>query len=220
VPVLQKQLITRCRSAGKPVIVATQMLQSMIDAPSPTRAEVSDVANAIFDGADAVMLSGETSVGKFPVITVHTMAHVIQTTETYIDKHVPTSDPELALKMNHLSAAMAKGVWQMVQSMPVKAVVIWSQTGSTARIFAKLRFRVPLVALSSDPRVLRQMRLFYGVHPLMAPVPADQTQLCASVNQLMLENKLAEEADRVIIVAGASMGTPSTPSEIILHTIE
>src|SRR5205823_2051579 len=104
VPIIQKDLVRRCQRAGKPVIVATQMLQSMIEHSSPTRAEVSDVANAIYDGTDAVMLSGETSVGKFPVLTVHTMAHVAEVTEEYLDTVPPARDPALKLKTMLLSA--------------------------------------------------------------------------------------------------------------------
>jgi pyruvate kinase len=220
VPILQKQIIEKCRRVAKPVIVATQMLQSMIDSPSPTRAEVSDVANAIFDGADAVMLSGETSVGKFPLLTVHTMAHVVATTEAYIDKEVMPRPMVLDLRSLHLSSAVAKGVWQMVRELKAKLVVIWSQTGATARVFSKLRFGVPLVALSSDERSLRQMRLMYGVQPLQAIAPKDMNELIASVDVLLQLNKLAETGDRVVVVAGASMGTPGLLSGVIIHTVD
>src|SRR5262249_2855435 len=120
VPIIQKDVIARCQHAGKPVIVATQMLQSMIDNASPTRAEVSDVANALFDGADAVMLSGETSVGKFPVGTVLTMSHIAETTETYITTSHPPKEPALKMKTMQLSAAVSKGVWQIVTELKCK----------------------------------------------------------------------------------------------------
>ena len=220
VPILQKQLIEKCRRVAKPVIVATQMLQSMIENASPTRAEVSDVANAIFDGADAVMLSGETSVGRFPLVTVHTMAHVVTTTESYIDKEVMPRPMVLDLRALHMSSAVAKGVWQMVRELKAKLVVIWSQTGATARIFAKLRFGVPLVALSSDDRSLRQMRLLYGVHPLRSVAPKDMNDLINSVDLLLKEQKLADTGDRIVVVAGASMGTPGLLSGVIIHTVD
>src|SRR5204862_7670580 len=125
VPIIQKDLIRRCEIAGKPVIVATQMLQSMIESSSPTRAEVSDVANAIFDGTDAVMLSGETSIGKYPAGSVHVMNHIAETTENYLASCVP-KDPPLKLKTEHLSVAVAKGVWQIGRELQTKLVVIWS----------------------------------------------------------------------------------------------
>ncbi len=220
VPIIQKDLIRRCQSAGKPVIVATQMLQSMIEQSSPTRAEVSDVANAIFDGTDAVMLSGETSVGKFPLGAVQTMSHVAEVTEQYlVSETVPTKEPVLRLKTLVLSAAVAKGVWQIVQDLRVKLVVIWSQTGATARIFSKNRFPIPIIALSSDHRALRRMALHYGVIPQEMGVPTSMHELVEAVDRLVQEKKFATSGDRVVIVAGTSMGTPGTMNGIVIHTV-
>jgi pyruvate kinase len=220
VPIIQKDLIHRCQVAGKPVIVATQMLQSMIDQPSPTRAEVSDVANAIFDGTDAVMLSGETSVGKYPTGAVLTMAHVANVTEQYLysSGHHETL-PHLQLKTLQLSAAIATGVRQMVVELKAVAVVIYSQTGATARIFSKHRFPVPIIALSSDHAALRRMALHYGVCPIELAPSDDLVELVARVDRLVQELKHAEVGDRVIIVAGASLGTPGTMNGIVLHTV-
>jgi pyruvate kinase len=224
VPIIQKDLVRRCRVAGKPVIVATQMLQSMIAEATPTRAEVSDVANAIFDGTDAVMLSGETSVGKFPVIAVHTMAHVAKQTEDYLTS-APEEDerrrrqPRLQLKNMHLSAAVAHGVWQMVHDLKVRLVVVWSQTGSTARIFSKNRFSIPIVALSSDRRALRRMALHFGVVPYEMSPPPDMDALVARVDQLVQAKGLAAPGDRIVVVAGSSLGTPSTMNSVVIHTV-
>jgi pyruvate kinase len=219
VPIIQKDLVRRCQAAGKPVIVATQMLQSMIEESSPTRAEVSDVANAIFDGTDAVMLSGETSVGKFPVQTVRTMAHIADITETYLDTIPPKSEPMLKLKNLPLSSAMAKGVWQIVQDMKLKLVVVWSQTGSTARLFSKNRMSVPILALSSDHRALRRMAMHYGVIPQEMPPPGQLTDLIAWVDQFVQEKKMAAAGDRIVIVAGLSMSTPGTMNNLIIQTV-
>ncbi len=219
VPIIQKDLIRRCQVAGKPVIVATQMLQSMIEQASPTRAEVSDVANAIFDGTDAVMLSGETSVGKFPVGAVHMMAHVAATTETYVASTEAAREPVMRLKMLQLSSAIAKGVWQMVQDLDLKLVAIWSQTGGTARIFSKARFPVPIVALSSDHRALRRMALHYGVIPQEMLPPRDNVALVQQMDTMVQERGYAQSGDRIVIVAGASMGTPSTMNSVIIHTV-
>src|SRR5690606_36537672 len=219
VPIMQKDLIRRCQVAGKPVIVATQMLQSMIEQSSPTRAEVSDVANAIFDGTTAVMLSGETSVGKFPIGSVHTMAHVAATTETYVASTDTAREPVMRLKMMQLSSAIAKGVWQMVQDLDLKLVAIWSQTGGTARIFSKARFPVPIVALSSDHRALRRMALHYGVIPQEMLPPRDNVALVQQMDTMVQERGYAQSGDRIVIVAGASMGTPSTMNSVIIHTV-
>jgi pyruvate kinase len=219
VPIIQKDLVRRCQAAGKPVIVATQMLQSMIEESSPTRAEVSDVANAIFDGTDAVMLSGETSVGKFPVVTVRTMAHIAKTTETYLDTIPPKYEPTLKSKTLPLSAAMAKGVWQVVQDMHLRLVVVWSQTGSTARLFSKNRMTVPIVALSSDHRALRRMALHYGVIPQEMPPPDEIKGLIAWVDRFVQEKGMADPGDRIVIVAGLSMSTPGTMNNLVIHTV-
>lgn len=219
VPILQKDLIRRCQSAGKPVIVATQMLQSMIEASSPTRAEVSDVANAIFDGTDAVMLSGETSVGKFPVGAVHTMAHVARVTEEYLFDAVPMHRPPLKLKTMPLSVAVANGVRQMTEDLNVKLVVVYSQTGATARIFSKSRLSAPIIALSSDHRALRRMALHWGVIPEEMHSPRDVNELVHNIDRAVVEHSYAQAGDRIIIVAGASLGTPGTLNGVIVHTI-
>lgn len=219
VPIIQKDLIRRCQTAGKPVIVATQMLQSMIEQSSPTRAEVSDVANAIFDGADAVMLSGETSVGKFPAGTVHVMSHIAEVTEEYLHDTNAQKEPALKLKTMQFSAAVAKGVWQIVQDLKAALVVIWSQTGATARIFSKIRFPTPIVALSSDHRALRRMALHYGVIPQEMEPPQDMATLVQRVDALVVGRQFAEIGSRIVIVAGSSLGTPSTLNGIVIHTV-
>jgi pyruvate kinase len=221
VPIIQKDLVRRCQTAGKPVIVATQMLQSMIEQSSPTRAEVSDVANAVYDGTDAVMLSGETSVGKFPNLAVRTMNHVADVTEQYlisagstmVNNLKPTS---AALR---LSAAVARGVWQMVQDLKIKLVVVWSQTGATAQIFSKNRFPTPIIALSSDHRALRRMALHYGVVPQEMAAPEGLNDLVAAVDTMVRAREFAADGDRIIICAGASMGTPGTMNSVVIHTV-
>jgi pyruvate kinase len=219
VPIIQKDLIRKCQSAGKPVIVATQMLQSMIENSSPTRAEVSDVANAIFDGTDVVMLSGETAVGKYPVGAVHIMAHIAEVTEAYCDATGHGAKEPLKLKTMHLSAAVASGVRQIVAELKTPLVVIYSQTGATARIFSKARLSVPIVALSGDPRALRRMALHYGVVPHEMPAPDEMTALVARVDAMVRELDFAKVGQRIVIVAGSSLGTPGMMNGIVLHTV-
>jgi len=219
VPLIQKDLIRRCQTAGKPVIVATQMLQSMIEQASPTRAEVSDVANAIIDGTDAVMLSGETSVGKFPIGAVLVMSHVAETTETYLAAQPDAPDLTMKLKTMALSSAVAKGVRQMASELKAKLIVIWSQTGATARIFSKSRFNIPIVALSSDHRALRRMALHYGVIPQeMAPAD-DLAALVRAADELVREQGFARDGDRIVVVAGSSIGTPGLLNGVLIHTL-
>ncbi|MGC4032884.1 MAG: pyruvate kinase [Tepidisphaeraceae bacterium] len=220
VPILQKDMITRCTKAGKPVIVATQMLQSMIENATPTRAEVSDVANAIFDGADAVMLSAETSVGKFPLGAVHTMAHTAKVTEEYLDTHKPTNaEPPRLARLNNTTTALARGAWRIVNDLKIKLVVIWSQTGSTARVFSKHHFHCPIVALSSDEGVLRRLSLNFGILPHRMDKPQKMADLFHIVDDLVQAKKYAMEGDTILLVAGWSPAMPDTMNGIILHTV-
>ena len=219
VPLIQKDLVFRCQIAGKPVIVATQMLQSMIDQSSPTRAEVSDVANAILDGTDAVMLSGETSVGKFPVGVVHIMSHVAEVIENASVAKVPFRDVQLRMKTNPLSAAVARGVRDIVEDLKPTLVAVYSQTGATARIFSKYRFPIPIIALSDNHRALRRMALHYGVVPQEMSPPKNMTELTAHIDFLVRNRKYAKVGDRIVIVAGASLGTPGTLNSVVVHTL-
>ncbi len=230
VPIIQKDLIRRARRAGKPVIVATQMLQSMVEHSSPTRAEVSDVANAVFDGADALMLSGETSIGRFPVGAVHTMAHVAGVTEQYLARdpgHTPYAraiDSSLSHEpagdgSDDLGHAAAHAARRMVDELACRLVVVYSKSGETARLFAKQRFPVPVVALSDDPRVLRQVNLHYGVLPLAMPLPPDVRRLIDDVDACLQERELAAEGDRIVLVAGRALGAPGSMNGILVHIV-
>ncbi|HVT90451.1 MAG TPA: pyruvate kinase [Tepidisphaeraceae bacterium] len=219
VPIIQKDLVRRCQSAGKPVIVATQMLQSMIDNSSPTRAEVSDVANAIFDGADAVMLSGETSVGKNPVLAVRTMAHVAEVTEEYLLQSHINERPALKIRTMQFAAAVATGVRQMIGDLNVRLVVVYSQTGATARVFSKSHLAAPIIALSSDHRALRRMALHWGVIPHEMPPPRGVGELVYDIDRLVAERNYAPGGARIVIVAGSALGTPGALNGIIIHTL-
>jgi pyruvate kinase len=219
VPIIQKDLIRRCQAAGKPVIVATQMLQSMVEQASPTRAEVSDVANAIFDGTDAVMLSAETSVGKYPLVAVHTMNHVADVTEQYLYRGESAESRAPRVNTGIPAAALARGAWRIAQDTKPKLVVIYSQTGETAKVFSKHHFPVPILALSSNPRALRKMALYYGVVPYPATAGGDMAELIADADTLVRAQKLADPGDRILIVAGWSPAMPSTMNGIIIHTV-
>ena len=219
VPIIQKDLCRRCQRAGKPVIVATQMLQSMIEQASPTRAEVSDVANAIFDGADALMMSAETSVGKFPVGTVLTMAHVAETTEAYIAGHLSPNTAPPIVEGDPDAQALARGAYRIAHDAKVKLIIIWSQRGKTAQLFSKHHFSAPIIAISSDIRMLRRMAINFGVSPHELPRYTNINDLIAAVDRLVLEDKYAAEGDKVLIVAGWTAAMPDTMNSLILHTI-
>lgn len=220
VPVLQKQIVTAAHEQGKPVIVATQMLQSMVDNATPTRAEVSDVANAILDGADAVMLSGETAVGKYPVGAVHVLTEIAENTEAYIRKAGKEIAPPKLLQMtHHRTAAIAHGARSIVNDVGAKLVVVWSQAGGSARYLSKNRLPVPIVALSTDPGAVRRMAMLYGVTPLRGEIPRHFDDLPLMVDKLLAEKKWAEPGDRVVIAAGAPLGIVGVTNSLSVHTV-
>ena len=220
VPFIQKGIISAAHEAGKPVIVATQMLQSMIENPTPTRAEVSDVANAILDGADAVMLSGETAVGKYPQEAVATLNDIARKTEQYIvSKSLVTRPPKLLQMSFHRTAAIAHGALAIAKDVNARIVVVWSQAGGSARYLSKNRFPVPILALSTDEAAVRRMALYFGVTPMRAEIPKHFDDLPAMVDDLLRRMGWAQTGDRVVIAAGAPLGTAGATNSLGVHTI-
>ncbi|MEM9019429.1 MAG: pyruvate kinase [Planctomycetota bacterium] len=221
VPILQKQIIDKAHDHGKPVIVATQMLESMIDKATPTRAEISDVANAILDGADATMLSGETAVGQFPVLTVEHMARTAERAERFIadDLMRDTKPPKLARADRQRPAALAHGVSVMVQDLRARCVVMWTARGGGVRYMSQNRLAVPIVALSPDIRVLRQLALMFGVRPVQHEPPEDSRLILDVSDKVLLERGWAKPGDPIILARGFPMGTPGTTNTVQVHYV-
>ncbi|MBN2594656.1 MAG: pyruvate kinase [Sedimentisphaerales bacterium] len=220
VPLIQKRITKMCRDYGKPAIVATQMLQSMIQSPTATRAEVSDVANAIMDFTDAVMLSGETAVGKYPVKAAQTIERIARVTEAYLDKLDSTHPRSITTDELLLTAAMARSVGQIVEDIDAKLVAVWSQSGSSARFLSKTRIDVPILALSSDERSCRQMCLHYGVIPCCQPIPEDISQFTSLVDKLILDNNWAQAGDMIILMPGQPISSAGTTNSIHIHKVK
>lgn len=221
VPILQKQIIKTAHNHGKPVIVATQMLESMIDNASPTRAEVSDVANAILDGADATMLSGETAVGKFPVPTVHYMSWTARRAEQHLEENLlrEVKPPKHARETKHRPAALAHGVSVMVRDLHAKCVVMWTASGGGVRYMSQNRLAVPIVALCEEPAVLRQMALMFGVRPVYAQTPSDPKLILASAEQILLDRGWADPGDPILVARGFPMGVIGTTNTVQVHYV-
>ncbi|MEM9110505.1 MAG: pyruvate kinase [Planctomycetota bacterium] len=221
VPILQKQIIKTAHNHGKPVIVATQMLESMIDNAAPTRAEVSDVANAILDGADATMLSGETAVGKFPVPTVHYMAWTARRAEQHLEDNLlrDVMPPKHARESKHRPAALAHGVSVMVRDIEARCVVMWTASGGGVRYMSQNRLAVPIVALSEKPEVLRQMALMFGVRPVYAQTPSDPKLVLETADQILLERGWADPGDPILVARGFPMGVIGTTNTVQVHYV-
>lgn len=220
VPVCQKKILKTCRHHGKPAIVATQMLQSMIEAPIPTRAEATDVANAIFDGADAVMLSGETAVGKYPVDTVRTMRRINRKANDYLLSEGPAFDQPIAPRESRFrSAALAHGVKVMVSDLEAKLIVMWSQLGGGASYLAQNKLPVPIIAFSSNSDALRRMSVLYGVVPRHMETPESTTDFVKAVDEMLQENEWINPGEPIVMVMGEPIGLAGLTNKIRIHYV-
>jgi pyruvate kinase len=218
VPVLQKDIIRRANEADKIVITATQMLESMISSPVPTRAEVSDVANAIADGTDAVMLSGETAVGEYPIEAVRTMAQVAEHTEKYFATHNPGWDWLRLNPIHPVQDAIGHAVYNLYRELDVKAIAAFSVSGSTGLFLSKSRPFAPIIVFTSRKEALRRMQLTWGVVPVLDENIASAQELSARAEQYISVHRLAEVGQRVLIVAGSHFGSVGANNRIEITT--
>ncbi len=209
VPGLQKQLIRACRRAGKPVVVATQMLESMISAPVPTRAEVSDVATAVFEGADAIMLSAESASGQYPVEAVATMASIAHTVER--EPHYPgiiyaqRAQPE-ATGADAISLAAR----QIAETLKLQAIVCYTSSGNTGLRASRERPEVPILALSPVIQTARRLSVVWGLHCVVSEEPTDLDDMVNRACRIVVQEEFGKPGDRVIISAGVPLGTPGS----------
>lgn len=215
VPIIQKHAIELGRKMAKPVIVATQMLESMIESPVPTRAETSDVANAVLDGADAVMLSGETSVGKYPAITVATMARILESSE----EHGLSRIPPLGTKPRTQAGAITLAALEVAEFVDAKFVCIFTESGDSARRMARLRGSIPMLAFTPDENIRRRMALSWGVTSFIVPRVEHTDAMYPQVDKILLENKLAENGDRVVVISGSPPGKPGSTNDLRVHIL-
>lgn len=208
VPVAQKRIVRLCRESGKPVIVATQMLESMIYNASPTRAEASDVATAIYDGVDAVMLSAETATGQYPAEAVDMMERII----TQIEKDPIYEDflsfqtPSIRQTTNDAMTAAARYV---AQTISVEAIVTFTETGGTTLREARERPAAPIIGLTPSLQVARMLQLVWGTHPILAPTISSFSEMVSTACRLVIEHHIAQQDDKIIILAGVPFGQRS-----------
>ena len=211
VPRIQKELIRACNRARKPVITATQMLDSMVRNPRPTRAEVADVANAIYDGTDCVMLSGETAIGKHPVEAVRTMAQVAVSTEAHmLGGPIPDREP---VDTTLVSLAVGVAAVQTAESIGARCIVCPTMTGRTARLVASFRTAVPTYAVTPSARVRRQMQMHWGIIPLLGDVRGENRDVLRNAQEVMLELGYLEKGDIAVFTAGDRATSPADPQD-------
>jgi pyruvate kinase len=214
VPMVQKQAVAICRDNAKPVIVATQMLESMITHSRPTRAEASDVANAVLDGADAVMLSGETSVGKFPIQSVATMARIIRSVE-----ESTIAVPALLHAPRTPGGVISKAAKEIGDALGAKALVAFTQSGDTARRLARLHAQQTVLAFTPEETVQRQLALSWGVQAHKVWTVQTTDEMVRQVDSALLMQRVCRPDDLVVIVAGTPPATPGTTNTIRVHHI-
>ncbi|BDG09858.1 pyruvate kinase [Anaeromyxobacter paludicola] len=218
VPSIQKDIVRRANAAGKPVIVATQMLNSMIDHSRPTRAEASDVANAIWDGASAVMLSGETASGKYPLLAVQMMDRIVRETEESLTSEYYLRYQAPAVQGGFPPVIAANAV-RAAEEARASAICCFTLSGDTARLLAHGRPRVPIIAFSPDQSIRRRLSLYWGVVPkVMAPV-IDPDVMSDMVSQRLLEEEHARPGDRVVLVYGSPLGIRGATNSMRLHEV-
>jgi len=215
VPLVQKRAIELARSQAKPVIVATQVLESMISSPVPTRAETSDCANAVLDGADAVMLSGETSVGEYPIITVETMARIIRNTE---EKGRNRIAPYLATPKTR-GGAITHAAAEVAEVLDVKCIVTFTQSGDSAQRMSRLRPEKPMLALTPDPQTQKRLALSWGVQAELVDNAATTDEMVTIVDTILKESGRAVDGDYVVVVSGTPVGVPGTTNSIFVHKV-
>ncbi len=218
VPLIQKELIRKCNAVGKPVITATQMLDSMISNPRPTRAEASDVANAVIDGTDGIMLSGETAIGKHPVLTVRTMAAIVTAAEQRFPA-APLDTETHAFDANPVAVSVSKSIVHMVDEVGAHAILCPTASGFTARILASFRPNVPIIALTSNLRVQRQLCLYRCVHSLdMEDLTTSEEVLQRAIDRTLVANAI-KEGERVVLTAGTIMGVAGMTNMMTVRTV-
>jgi pyruvate kinase len=218
VPFLQKRIVEKARLNAKPVIVATQMLESMINSPSPTRAEASDVANAVLDGADAVMLSGETSVGEYPVHTVETMARIIVSTEAHaLEEGERVGVARIDWDPHTRSGVIAKAAEEVAERVGAKYVVAFTQSGDSAKRMSRLRGPIPILAFTPVGAVRSQLALSWGVETFLTHTVEHTDEMVRQVDEQLLQIGRVSEGELVVIIAGAPPGIPGSTNALRIH---
>ena len=218
VPSIQKHIIQRANMRGRVVITATQMLETMITHPQPTRAEASDVANAIFDGSDALMLSGETATGNYPLESVRMMAAIIDDAEQHIDTYGRWQGTALASNGDDL-ISLTQSASRLANDRDVAAIAIFTRTGRTARLMSKSRPGVPILAFTPLPETLNQMQILWGVAPFLVPHANTVEAMLAHVEATMLLSSPIKPGQQIILIAGFPVHVQGPANFIMLHTV-
>jgi pyruvate kinase len=219
IAIAQKRIISACNRLGKPVITATQMLDSMIRNPRPTRAEVTDITNAVLDGTDAVMLSGETAVGAYPFEAVRTMGKIAERAEEAIDYVKVLTEKHVLHGTESVTDAIGEAVATIAQDQNAAAILCSTSTGGTARTVSKFRPHTPILAATTNETTYRAMALYWNVCPMLVDMPKDTDEMIANTVTAATDRGYVKDGDRVVITAGTPIGLPGSTNLIKVHTI-
>jgi len=218
VPVLQKEIIRKANQHNKTVITATQMLDSMINNPRPTRAEASDVANAVFDGTDAIMLSGETASGKYPIESVKMMAEIAQEAERHSSEWSQCKDEPLEPPLDD-AISITRAARELAHDRNVSSIAVFTQSGRTALLMSKMRPRVPILAFTPNYRTYQKMGIYWGVTPFKVPIATNVEEVLNIVDGAIRESTILQPGEQVVMIFGLPVGTYLQPNLALLHTI-
>jgi pyruvate kinase len=219
VPMLQKKLIRKARQAGKPVVTATQMLETMIESPVPTRAEASDVANAVYDGTDAVMLSAETAVGKYPIEAVETMKTIVNTVEQDEQYIMRMKERRMHTEENTPDAVSAAAC-NIASNIKAKVMVCFSSSGATALRVARNRIQTIVIAISPKIKSCQQLTISWGIHPVISPDANNTSDMVTISEEIIHRCKVANINDRYVITAGVPFGKSGTTNVIRVEKLK
>jgi pyruvate kinase len=219
VPLIQKRIISLCNRLGKPVITATQMLNSMVENPSPTRAEVTDVANAIFDGTDAVMLSNETAIGKFPLESVDMMCRVIETTEKS-NLFWPAIEARGTEPASDTSDAIAYAAVRSAQTLGAKLIVCATESGRTSILVSRYRPRAPILALTPSDQVQRRLALYFGIVPMVVQQFESVDHILRTAVAMSRISHLARRGDKIVVTAGSHAGVAGSTNLVKVEELD
>jgi pyruvate kinase len=217
VPLIQKRIIEKCNQAGKPVITATQMLESMTYNPRPTRAETSDVANAILDGSDAVMLSGETAVGRHPVRAAETMRRIVDGVENELGKGRSVLDR--AHEESTIQDAVTVAAVRAAEILNAAAIIAYTQSGSTAKCLSQHRPKTRIVAITPSEMIRRRLALYWGIRSVLVSEVVDTDSMVSTAGKIALECGYAKTGDIIVITSGTPIGLPGTTNLMNIHQI-
>lgn len=212
VPLIQKMIIEKCNRLGKPVITATQMLDSMEKSPVPTRAEVSDIANAILDGTDAIMLSGETTIGKYPVESVATMSAIARRTEP----HSTNTNLNYFGESKDIVDTMSTSVVRIANNVRARLIITLTKSGLTPHMVARFKPHHGIIAITPKRRTFNQLQLLYGCKPILSNMSGSIDHLTKEIQKLVKKNKWAEQGEHIVVTAGSKFGTPGSTNTIFV----